>query len=53
LYARVSVAVLFCKLADMAEKIGSAEENTNCHAALDAGKLFLLELLDAVVLITF
>lgn len=49
LYARVSVAVLFCKLADMAEKIGSTEENTNCHAALDAGKLFLLELLDAVV----
>ncbi|KAK3428925.1 hypothetical protein EUGRSUZ_E00353 [Eucalyptus grandis] len=49
LYSRVSVAVLFCKLADMAEKIGSTEENTNCHAALDAGKLFLLELLDAVV----
>ncbi|KAF8027340.1 hypothetical protein BT93_E0286 [Corymbia citriodora subsp. variegata] len=49
LYARVSVAVLFCKLADLAEKFGSTEENTNCHAALNAGKLFLLELLDAVV----
>ncbi|XP_048131853.1 uncharacterized protein LOC115743146 isoform X2 [Rhodamnia argentea] len=49
LYARVSVAALFCKLADLAEKVGSTEANADCRAALDAGKLFLLELLDAVV----
>ncbi|OVA14952.1 tRNA/rRNA methyltransferase [Macleaya cordata] len=49
LYARVSVAVLFYKLADMADRLGSTMENEDCHAALQSGKLFLLELLDSVV----
>ncbi|PON64645.1 tRNA/rRNA methyltransferase [Parasponia andersonii] len=49
LYARVSVAVLFYKLADLAEMVGSRNENGKCLAALESGKLFLLELLDAVV----
>ncbi|KAB5573980.1 hypothetical protein DKX38_001174 [Salix brachista] len=48
LYARVSVAVLFYKLADLANLVGSAKENEDCHAALESGKLFLLELLDFV-----
>ncbi|KAF3448239.1 hypothetical protein FNV43_RR08952 [Rhamnella rubrinervis] len=49
LYARVSVAVLFYKLADLADIVGSTNENEDCRAAFEAGKLFLLELLDAVV----
>ncbi|KAF8379189.1 hypothetical protein HHK36_028618 [Tetracentron sinense] len=48
LYARVSVAVLFYKLADLADMLGSIQENGVCHAALESGKLFLLELLDSV-----
>jgi len=52
LYARVSVAVLFYKLADLANLVGSANENEDCHAALESGKLFLQELLDSAVLIT-
>lgn len=46
LYARVSVAVLFSKLADLTKIVGSAKE---CQDALDSGKLFLLGLLDFVV----
>ncbi|KAJ6961038.1 hypothetical protein NC652_000044 [Populus alba x Populus x berolinensis] len=49
LYARVSVAVLFYKLADLANLVGSANENEDCHAALESGKLFLQELLDSAV----
>ncbi|XP_050228591.1 uncharacterized protein LOC126677835 [Mercurialis annua] len=49
LYARVSVAALFCKLADFADLVVSAEGNENCCAALESGKLFLLELLDSAV----
>ncbi|KAJ6342279.1 hypothetical protein OIU77_023429 [Salix suchowensis] len=49
LYARVSVAVLFYKLADLANLVGTEKENEDCHAALESGKLFLLELLDFVV----
>ncbi|XAR70547.1 tRNA (guanosine(18)-2'-O)-methyltransferase [Bertholletia excelsa] len=49
LYARVSVAVLFYKLANLAAVAGSTNENENCHAALDSGKMFLLQLLDLVV----
>lgn len=49
LYARVSVAVLFCKLADLADMVGPINENDDCHAAIESGKLFLLELLDSVV----
>ncbi|GAV91984.1 hypothetical protein CFOL_v3_35368, partial [Cephalotus follicularis] len=49
LFARVSVACLFYKLADLADKMGSASEIEDCCAALDSGKLFLLELLDAAV----
>ncbi|XP_043812569.1 uncharacterized protein LOC110629722 isoform X3 [Manihot esculenta] len=46
LYARVSVAVLFYKLSDL---VGSRNENGDCCAALESGKLFLLELLESVV----
>ncbi|KAL7150015.1 hypothetical protein ABFS83_05G079800 [Erythranthe nasuta] len=49
LYARVSVAVLFSKLADMAgleESTNRKEENISIIAS---GKMFLLELLDCVV----
>ncbi|XP_065856837.1 uncharacterized protein [Euphorbia lathyris] len=49
LYARASVAVLFYKLADLANLVGSANENEDCCAALESGKLFLLELLDSAV----
>jgi hypothetical protein len=49
LYARVSVAVLFYKLADLACMVGSPNEDTNCIAALDSGRSFLLELLDSAV----
>ncbi|PRQ18401.1 putative tRNA (guanosine(18)-2'-O)-methyltransferase [Rosa chinensis] len=49
LYARASVAVLFYKLADMAVMVGSTNENADCHAALESGKMFLLELLDSAV----
>ncbi|XP_057978420.1 uncharacterized protein LOC131164899 isoform X2 [Malania oleifera] len=49
LYARVSIAVLFYKLADLADMVGSTNENDDCHAARESGKLFLLDLLDAVV----
>ncbi|KAK4262528.1 hypothetical protein QN277_028078 [Acacia crassicarpa] len=46
LYARVSVAVLFHKLASM---VNSSTLNPDCIAALASGKLFLLELLDSAV----
>ncbi|WCJ25750.1 tRNA/rRNA methyltransferase (SpoU) family protein [Euphorbia peplus] len=49
LYARASVAVLFYNLAGLANLVGSANENEDCRAALESGKLFLLELLDSVV----
>ncbi|XP_042490760.1 uncharacterized protein LOC122070638 isoform X2 [Macadamia integrifolia] len=49
LYARVSVATLFYKLADMAAMLGSLKGNDECFAALQSGKLFLLELLDSAV----
>ncbi|XP_020231256.1 uncharacterized protein LOC109811829 isoform X1 [Cajanus cajan] len=49
LYARVSVAVLFYKLADLARMVGSPNEDTICIAAQESGKSFLLELLDSVV----
>lgn len=53
MYARVSVAILFNKLVDLAKMVGSACEKGNCTAALEAGKLFLLELLDSAVNIYF
>ena len=46
----MSVAVLFYKLADSAEMVGSTNENGECLAALESGKLFLLELLGVVVI---
>lgn len=46
LYARVSVAVMFNKLADLADTVASTESS---HASLQSGKLFLLELLNSVV----
>ncbi|CAN0842679.1 Probable methyltransferase TARBP1 [Linum grandiflorum] len=49
LYARVSVAALFQKLGDLADLVGTSYENEECHSALGAGKLFLLELLDSAV----
>ncbi|XP_071706129.1 uncharacterized protein [Rutidosis leptorrhynchoides] len=49
LYARVSVAVMFNKLADLANMIGSNDELESSHASLESGKLFLLELLQSVV----
>ncbi|KAB2622786.1 tRNA (guanosine(18)-2'-O)-methyltransferase-like [Pyrus ussuriensis x Pyrus communis] len=49
LYARASVAVLFYKLADLSDMVGSPNENEDCHAALESGKIFLLELLDSAV----
>ncbi|KAG7955620.1 hypothetical protein I3843_11G082000 [Carya illinoinensis] len=49
LYGRVSVAALFYKLVDLADMVGSTNETEDCLAALESGKLFLLELLDSVV----
>lgn len=49
LYARVSVAVLFYKLADLASMVGSPDEDAVCIAALQSGRSFLLELLDSAV----
>ncbi|KAL6279881.1 hypothetical protein ACE6H2_016762 [Prunus campanulata] len=53
LYARASVAVLFSKLADLSDLVGSPNENEDCHAALESGKIFLLELLDSALLDAF
>ncbi|KAK3023238.1 hypothetical protein RJ639_043350, partial [Escallonia herrerae] len=49
LYARVSVAVLFYRLADLADMGVSGNENENTRAASESGKMFLMELLDAVI----
>lgn len=49
LYARVSVAVLFHKLADLADMTGLSNEYGTRYDAVESGKLFLLELLDSVV----
>ncbi|XP_060207448.1 uncharacterized protein LOC132635184 isoform X2 [Lycium barbarum] len=46
LYARVSVAVMFYRLAEIASM---RNEDRNGSAALVSGKMFLLELLDVVV----
>ncbi|GAB4834643.1 hypothetical protein Ancab_032906 [Ancistrocladus abbreviatus] len=48
LYARVSVAVLFYKLGDLAKMVELRNE-FDAYGALESGKLFLLELLDSVV----
>ncbi|CAN6486747.1 unnamed protein product [Victoria cruziana] len=47
MYARVSVAVLFYNLANLAEE--SEGEETNKEIVTHCGKMFLLQLLDAVV----
>ncbi|KAG2408431.1 uncharacterized protein HKW66_Vig0032530 [Vigna angularis] len=52
LYARVSVAVLFYKLADLARMAGSRNEDADCIAAQASGKSFLLELLDSVHMVS-
>ncbi|XP_058084724.1 uncharacterized protein LOC131232481 isoform X2 [Magnolia sinica] len=49
MYARVSVAVLFYKLADLADMLKIVKESEDAQAALDSGKLFLLELLDSAI----
>lgn len=51
MYARVSVAGMFQKLANLAYMVEAASQNQDCQDALVAGKLLLLELLDAAVLI--
>ncbi|ONK73420.1 uncharacterized protein A4U43_C04F31310 [Asparagus officinalis] len=48
LYARVSIAVLFYKLADSVNREGK-QKHEDCLAALDCGKTFLFELLDSAV----
>ncbi|KAF3772823.1 hypothetical protein EJ110_NYTH56900 [Nymphaea thermarum] len=45
MYARVSVAVLFYKLANLAEE--SEGEGANKEIVICSGKMFLLQLLDA------
>ena len=47
----MSVAGLFQKLADLANMAEPACQNQDYQDAIVAGKLFLLELLDAAVLI--
>ncbi|XP_022934778.1 uncharacterized protein LOC111441850 isoform X1 [Cucurbita moschata] len=49
LYARVSVAVLFHKLADLAGIVGLSNDHGSRSDSVESGKLFLLELLDSVV----
>ncbi|GMH28826.1 hypothetical protein Nepgr_030669 [Nepenthes gracilis] len=49
LYARVSVAVLFYKLGELAKMVGLKNEFDASSPADESGKLFLLELLDSVV----
>ncbi|KAL2903102.1 putative methyltransferase TARBP1 [Bienertia sinuspersici] len=52
LYARVSVAVLFYKLAEVAMMAGSGritDETDDSYFALESGKVLLLELLDSAV----
>ncbi|CAH8386786.1 unnamed protein product [Eruca vesicaria subsp. sativa] len=49
LYARVSVSGLFQKLADLANMAEPACQNQDYQDSLVAGKMFLLELLDAAV----
>ncbi|XP_010518698.1 PREDICTED: uncharacterized protein LOC104798352 isoform X2 [Tarenaya hassleriana] len=49
LYARVSIAALFHTLADLADTVEPVCHNKDFKDALESGKLFLLELLDAVV----
>ncbi|KAK9716282.1 hypothetical protein RND81_06G223200 [Saponaria officinalis] len=49
LYARVSIAVLFNKLADLADLVDRGNQSADCCAALESGKLFLLKLLDSTI----
>ncbi|TYH97453.1 hypothetical protein ES332_A12G244000v1 [Gossypium tomentosum] len=49
LYARVCVANLFYKLADLTNRSGSSTGDKASQSALESGKLFLLELLDTVI----
>ncbi|XP_039022591.1 uncharacterized protein LOC120155085 isoform X1 [Hibiscus syriacus] len=49
LYARVSVANLFYKLAHLTNMTGSSIGDKECQSTLESGKLFLLELLDSVL----
>ncbi|KAK8520784.1 hypothetical protein V6N13_076919 [Hibiscus sabdariffa] len=49
LYARVSVANLFYKLAHLTNRLGSSTGDKESQSALESGKLFLLELLDSVI----
>ncbi|XP_021841519.2 uncharacterized protein [Spinacia oleracea] len=49
LYARVSVAVLCYKLAEVAKMAASGRETNESRSAIESGKMFLLELLDSAV----
>ncbi|MBA0744267.1 hypothetical protein Gogos_006902 [Gossypium gossypioides] len=49
LYARVCVANLFYKLADLTNRSGSSTGDKASQSALESGKLFLLDLLDTVL----
>ncbi|KAL1536435.1 tRNA (guanosine(18)-2'-O)-methyltransferase [Salvia divinorum] len=49
LYARISVAVMFSKLADIAYSDKCTSRNEDKCAIISSGKLFLLELLSSVV----
>ncbi|XP_020547413.1 uncharacterized protein LOC105155957 isoform X2 [Sesamum indicum] len=49
LYARVSVAVLFSRLADVANLVKSTARDEEYLAVIGSGKMFLLELLNSVV----
>ncbi|KAL9246886.1 hypothetical protein vseg_020367 [Gypsophila vaccaria] len=49
LYARVSIAVLFNKLGDLADLVERGKQSADCCAALESGKQFLLELLDSSI----
>ncbi|MQL85825.1 hypothetical protein Taro_018339, partial [Colocasia esculenta] len=47
MYARVAVAVLFDKLANLVDANTDRKDNADATSALLAGKMFLLELLDS------
>ncbi|GAB2273232.1 hypothetical protein Dimus_008033 [Dionaea muscipula] len=50
LYARVSIAVLFCKLGDQGKIAALGGEFDTSLVVVESGKLFLLELLHSVVI---
>lgn len=49
MYARVAVAVMCSKLADLADKLQFMKHDIDSLSAQHSGKLFLLELLNSAV----